>query len=213
MNWDVSNRKVRYREGYIMFPSTHDITSEHLDLAIDFLKRLLGAGNKVLIVSKPSFECINTICDTFTAYKDKILFRFTIGSFDSKTLRFWEPNAPDYEERKRALVYAFENGYQTSISCEPMLDNKIDKVIDDLSRYVTDAIWLGKMNFAIRRLRSNGQLNAETQMAAGQLLEWQNDDAIKELYKRYKDNPLIKWKESIKKVVGIEISTIKGEDK
>lgn len=213
VNWEVYNRKVRYREGYIMFPSTHDITPEHLDLAIDFLKRLLAAGNKVLIVSKPSFECIKTICDTFAEYKDKILFRFTIGSVSSLTLKFWEPNAPDYEERRRALVYAFENGYQTSISCEPMLDNKINKVIDELSQYVTDAIWLGKMNFAIRRLRTNGQLNAETQKAAVQLLEWQNDTAIKKLYKRYKDNPQIKWKESIKKVVGLEVSTIKGEDK
>lgn len=86
-----------------MFPSTHDITPKHLDLAIDFLKRLLGNGNKVLIVSKPSFECIKWICDSFVDYKDHILFRFTIGSTDNKTLKFWEPNAPDYSERKKAL--------------------------------------------------------------------------------------------------------------
>ena len=213
VNWEVYNKTPRYREGYIMFPSTHDITPEHLDLATDYLKRLLGAGNKVLIVSKPSFECIKQICDTFSDYKERILFRFTIGSTSNKTLKFWEPDAPDYEERKKALIYAYEAGYQTSISCEPMLDNKINKVIDDLKEYVTDAIWLGKMNFAIRRLRTNGQLNAETLAAAEQLLEWQSDEAIKKLYKKYKDNPQIKWKESIKKVVGIEVSTIKGEDK
>ena len=94
-----------------------------------------------------------------------------------------------------------------------MLDNRVDRVIDDLSCYVTDAIWLGKMNFAIRRLRTNGQLDAETQKAAEQLLAWQSDENIKVLYKSYKDNPQIKWKESIKKVVGIEVSTIKGEDR
>lgn len=213
INWEAYNKNVKQREGYIMFPSTHDITPKHLDLAIDFLKRLLGNGNKVLIVSKPSFECIKRICDSFADFKDQILFRFTIGSTNNKTLKFWEPNAPDYNERKKALVYAFEAGYQTSISCEPMLDNRIDKVIDDLSQYVTDAIWLGKMNFAIRRLRTNGHLDAENQAAAEQLLEWQNDAAIKQLYNKYKDNPQIKWKESIKKVVGLEVSTIKGEDK
>ena len=213
VNWEAYNKSIRNREGYIMFPSTHDITPKHLDLAIDYLKRLLGAGNKVLIVSKPSFTCIKKICDTFTEYKEQILFRFTIGSKNSNTLNFWEPNAPDYNERKKALVYAFEVGYQTSISCEPMLDNKIDKVIEDLSQYVTDAIWLGKMNFAIRRLRTNGQLNDKTRAAAEQLLEWQSDKNITALYNRYKDNPQIKWKESIKKVVGIEVSTIKGEDK
>lgn len=213
VNWEAYNKSLRYRDGYIMFPSTHDITPEHINLAIDFLKRLLSAGNKVLIVSKPSFICIKQICDNFTEYKNQILFRFTIGSNSSKTLRFWEPNAPDYKERKQALIYAFEAGYQTSISCEPMLDNKIDKEINDLMPYVTDAIWLGKMNFAIRRLRTNGQLNDETRVAAEQLLEWQSDEAIKKLYNRYKDNQNIKWKESIKKVVGIEVSTIKGEDK
>lgn len=213
INWEAYNKNVKQREGYIMFPSTHDITPQQLDLAIDFLKRLLGNGNKVLIVSKPSFECIKRICDSFADYKNQILFRFTIGSTNNKTLKFWEPNAPDYNERKKALVYAFEAGYQTSISCEPMLDNRIDKVIDDLSQYVTDAIWLGKMNFAIRRLRTNGHLDAENQAAAEQLLEWQNDAAIKQLYNKYKDNPQIKWKESIKKVVGLEVSTIKGEDK
>ena len=213
VNWKVYNKSVHYRDGYIMFPSTHDITTEHLLLAIDYLKRLLGNGNKVLIVSKPSYKCIKTICDSFGEFKDNILFRFTIGSSNSETLRFWEPNAPDYKERKKALVYAFKAGYQTSISCEPMLDNRVDRVIDDLSCYVTDAIWLGKMNFAIRRLRTNGQLDAETQKAAEQLLAWQSDENIKVLYKSYKDNLQIKWKESIKKVVGIEVSTIKGEDR
>lgn len=213
VNWEAYNKSIRYREGYIMFPSTHDITFEHLDLAIDYLKRLLGAGNKVLIVSKPSFPCIKQICDTFTDYKERILFRFTIGSKSTTTLKFWEPNAPDYNERKNAMVYTYKAGYRTSISCEPMLDNKIDEVIDDLSQYVTDAIWLGKMNFAIRRLRTNGQLDYETRAAAEQLLEWQSDKNIIDLYNHYKNNPQIKWKESIKKVVGIEVSTIKGEDK
>ena len=213
INWEAYNKNVKQREGYIMFPSTHDITPKHLDMAIDFLSRLLSNEIKVLIVSKPSFECIKQICDTFTEYKEHILFRFTIGSTSNKTLKFWEPNAPNYKERKKALIYAFEAGYQTSISCEPMLDNKIGKVIDDLSQYVTDAIWLGKMNFAIRRLRTNGHWDAENQAATEQLLEWQSDDAIKNLYETYKNNPQIKWKESIKKVVGIEISTIKGEDR
>lgn len=213
VNWRSVNKIINRRDGYIMFPSTHDITTAHLDLTIEYLNRVLYNGNRLLIVSKPSYLCIKKICDLFERYKNRILFRFTIGSASSSTLHFWEPNAPDYEERKKSLVYAYETGYQTSLSCEPMLDNRIDLVIDDLSRYITDAIWLGKMNFAIRRLRTNGHLDAENLAAAEQLLEWQSDDAIRELYARYKDNPLIKWKESIKNVVGLEVSTIKGEDK
>ena len=92
VNLEAFNKNPRYRDGYIMFPSTHDISPEHLDLAIDFLKRLLGVGNKVLIVSKPSYPCIKQICDTFTEYKDQILFRFTIGSCECKGAKFSTPN-------------------------------------------------------------------------------------------------------------------------
>jgi len=42
--------------------------------------------------------------------------------------------------------------------------------------------------------------------------EWQSDENIKSLYSRLKENPLIKWKESIKKVVGIPTTTVKGLD-
>jgi len=173
----------------------------------------LGKGNHVLIVSKPSFICIKHICDSFIDYRDEILFRFTIGSANSQTLRLWEPYAPDYEERKNSLIYAFTMGYKTSISCEPMLDDKVDTIIADLSKYVTDAIWLGKMNFVMRRLKSNGHADQETIEAAEQLLKWQSDTEIHKLFEKYKDNPQIKWKESIKKVVGLAVSTTKGEDK
>ena len=213
INWASFNQKIRRREGFIMFPSTHDITIKHLDLTIDFLKRLLERGNKVLIVSKPSYICIKQICDTFYEFRSNILFRFTIGSSDSETLKFWEPNAPDYDERKKALVYAFERGFHTSISCEPMLDDRIDTVIDDLSQYVTDAIWLGKMNYVFKRLRTNGHLDVKDQIAAERIMVWQSDESIKALYERFKGNPQIKWKESIKKVIGLKVSTIKGEDK
>lgn len=213
INWAAYNKTVRGKGGYIMFPSTHDITPAHLDLAINYLGRLLRNGNAVLIVTKPSFECIKRICDTYTEYKDRILFRFTIGSMNSEILRFWEPNAPAYQERKESLIYAFSAGYKTSVSCEPMLDNNIEDVIDDLSVYVSDAIWLGKMNFAIRRLRTNGHKDKESLDAASQILLWQADDEILKLYEKYKDNPKIKWKESIKRIVGLSISTVKGEDK
>lgn len=213
VNWAAYNRPIHHKEGYIMFPSTHDITPDHLDLAIDYLARLLKNGNTVLLVTKPSFRCIEQICHKFESYKDKILFRFTIGSTNSDTLRLWEPNAPDYSERKRSLVFAYNAGFKTSISCEPMLDNRVEEIINDLSEYVTDAIWLGKMNFVMRRLKSNGHATPQMLKAAKQLLIWQSDDSIKALYEVYKDNPKIKWKESIKKVVGLEISTKKGEDK
>jgi hypothetical protein len=43
-------------------------------------------------------------------------------------------------------------------------------------------------------------------------LSKQNDENIYEIYEMFKNDPLIKWKESIKKVVGLEIPTESGLD-
>ncbi len=91
------------RHGRIMFPTTHDITPEHVDQCLRFLKNVLTAGNEVLIVTKPHPECIVVLCRELHPYKDQILFRFTIGSVDSDTLKSWEPNAPSFDERLASL--------------------------------------------------------------------------------------------------------------
>jgi DNA repair photolyase len=132
---------------------------------------------------------VKAICQEFAWYKDKILFRFTIGSSDSNTLKFWEPNAPDFAERLESLKYAFSEGYQTSVSCEPMLDDNIGDVIDQVSPFVTDSIWIGKMNQPSTRLSLNGEKDPLTIQKAKQLEQWQSDANIKLLYGQFKDNP------------------------
>ena len=209
---DILKKGFRKWEGKIMFPSAHDITPAHLDDCMTYLGNILRPGNQVTIVTKPHLDCVKAICQEFAWYKDKILFRFTIGSSDSTTLKFWEPNAPDFAERLESLKYAFSEGYQTSVSCEPMLDNNIGDVIDQVSPFVTDSIWLGKMNQLRGRLALNGEDDPVTMQRADQLIAWQSDGTIKQLYSQYKDNPLIKWKESIKKVVGLEIPIEAGLD-
>ena len=47
---------------------------------------------------------------------------------------------------------------------------------------------------------------------AEQLIAWQSDTNIKQLYGQFKDNPKIKWKESIKKVLGLKIPIEAGLD-
>ena len=108
------------------------------------------------MVSKPHLECIQKICETFTDYKDKILFRFTIGSADSQVLKFWEPNASSFEERLECLALAYRMGYQTSASAEPLLDKNVDDLISKLSPYITDTIWIGKPNMLLSGTRMNG---------------------------------------------------------
>lgn len=199
----------RKYDGRIMFPSSHDITPEHLCDCVTFLSHILEPGNNVLIVSKPHLICIREICDYFAQFKNQIIFRFTIGTSDSNVLRFWEPNAPDFEERLESLKYAFNAGYQTSVSCEPMLDGNIDEVVEKVSPYVTETIWIGKPNKLNERLSMNGFKNdAETMDEARRLKELFSDEYVLDLYERHKDNPKIKWKDSIKKV----LTKVRGND-
>jgi len=201
--------RVSRKGGRVMYPSTHDIYPDNLAYHLDFLTKLLQAHDEILIVTKPHLECVKAICDKFQSEKARILFRFTIGSADNEVLKYWEEGAPTFEERLESLRWAFKQGFRTSVSCEPMLDRNIGKVITAVSRYVTDTIWLGKANMLIARLKINGVADVSR---AKQLQEWQNDDAIKALYETYKNVSIIKWKESIKKVVGLEIPTVKGKD-
>jgi DNA repair photolyase len=91
--------KPKKEGGYTMFPSSHDMTPENFGYAVYTVNLLLEKGHHLLLVSKPHPFVIQKICRIFADKRDKILFRFTIGSSNSETLRFWEPNAPSFEER------------------------------------------------------------------------------------------------------------------
>lgn len=193
-------RRKRFPE-WVMFPSSHDITPTNVTGCLVFLEKLLQVGNQVLIVSKPHIDCIKAICQQFEDYKNQILFRFTIGACDDSVLSFWEPGAPGYEERKASLEHAFRKSFQTSVSVEPMLDSaNIDNLVAGLMPYVTETIWIGKMNH-IGRISK--YVDDATRNALAQLDARQSDSIIKAIYARHKDNPMIRWKESIRAVVGI----------
>ena len=201
VNHKALNKKFKKIEGRIMFPSSHDITPTNVNYAIQHLHNILSAGNEVLIVTKPHLSVIERLCEEFKNYKDKILFRFTIGSKNSEILSFWEPNAPGFEERKQSVIHAFAKGYQTSLSGEPMLDDNIEGVVNDLQEYITETIWIGKMNLLKGRLAINGHTDSLSLQKSDELIAMQSDDRIIELYHRLKDNPKVRWKDSIKKVL------------
>ena len=195
----------------IMFPSTHDISPECLDICIEALERMLKRGHTVLVVSKPHADCIAAICSRFGNYKDKIIFRFTIGSTNNHVLNSWEPNAPQFEERILCLELAHAEGYQTSVSCEPMLDTAVDKVIAAAIPFVTDSIWLGVMNRIKQQLTLNGA-SPDNFMMAAKLKQQCSPEMVRDLYERLKDNPKIKWKDSIKDMLGLDKPTMPGMD-
>jgi hypothetical protein len=204
-------KKIKDYDSIVMFPSSHDITPNNLNESLTFISNILNAGNKILIVSKPHLDCVKSICKKFKSNKNKILFRFTIGSVDDAVLKFWEPGAPDFKERYECLRYAFKKGFQTSVSCEPMLDNNIAAVIKKVSKYVTETIWLGKANNLLGktgqgRLERNGVATPLVVQKANELNDWQNDDNMITLYNKYKTDHKIRFKESIKRIISKQIT-------
>ena len=197
------------RDGRVGFPTSHDITPENLNEYLTVLGKLLKAGNEVMIITKPNFECINYICQTSSFFRDKILFRFTITAKSADVLKFWEPNAPSYEERTQALKYAFENGFQTSVSMEPMLEfDCAQEMVEDMMPFITDALWFGKMN----HIKSFDSPDEKLKEELKKVEDGQSDKNIKLLYSIYKDNPKIKWKLAYKELLGIPLPPAPGMD-
>lgn len=213
-NVKVNEKKMKMRigkkKGTIMFPTAHDIVPEYIDECVEFLRKLLTPGNNVLVVSKPHIECIAKICDELDEFKDQVLFRFTIGAMDNGILNYWEPGAPDFEERMESLVYAHSRGWKTSVSCEPMLDspNMVEQ-FKVMEPYVTDSIWIGKLNHVDKRVKVETE---EDQEMVDMIVAGQTDERIHEIYEALKDEPKVKWKESFKEVLGLETPPEPGMD-
>ncbi len=182
------------RKGRIMFPTSHDITPESLSGCLIVLKKLLDADNEVLITTKPNLNCIKFICNSFYKKKDLIQFRFTITSFNNDLLSFWEPNAPLFEERLESLIHSYNTGYKTSISIEPFLDKDPFLLVNKLIPYVTESIWIGKMNYVyVKNVRFN-EINFYKDIQ--KINDSENLNKIIEKVKKYK-NGNIQVKDSI----------------
>jgi len=206
---DVEKRR-RKRAGNLMFPTSHDITPQNIEACLIVLRKLLDAGNDVLIVSKPTPSVVRRLCAELTDYRKQVLFRFTIGSVHDSALSYWEPNAPLFKERLESLRLAFHSGYSTSVSVEPMLDNNVDELVQILLPFITDDIWLGRVNRLPAIIAGNCPGNEEAARRAHDLLRLHDDEWVRSLFNRYRNKPKVKWKDSIKKVVGLKRPTRKG---
>ncbi|MFA5424933.1 MAG: hypothetical protein WC374_13850 [Phycisphaerae bacterium] len=197
---EVDRDRPLYKNQPVFFQSASDITPSILDECLCVLRKLLDAGNHVLIVSKPNFECISLICDTLLEYQGQILFRFTIGSTDDAVLRFWESGAPNFMSRHASLMYAHQRGYKTSVSCEPYLSDP-RTVYDKLIKEITDTLWVGKLNQFSRRVDLRDVTPEEHQRFVIPLVKSIQVPAVREIYERMKSLPKIRFKDSIREVV------------
>lgn len=206
---DVQREHPLY-PGQVMFPTAHDIVPENLEGCVRVLKNLLDAGNRVLVVSKPNIISVRRICEEFYQARDRLLFRFTVTARSSRILRFWEPGAPDYRERKSCLKYAFDKGFETSVSVEPMLDTgDVAAMVLELLPYISHSIWLGKMNRIDERVRVDSE---QMRLEIGRIKLGQRDEKLWELYRVLKPFGKVRWKESVKEVLGLELPSEPGLD-
>ena len=194
INEKAVERNYRKYNGRVMFPSTHDIFDdpELQEACFVVIRKLLEAGNEVLVTSKPKLAVSEKIIEKFSRYKEQLQFRFTITSIDDLLLSFWEPNAPTYEERFESLKFAYENAFKTSVSIEPFLDYDPQTLISALSSYVTESIWLGPMNY----IPQNG-ISSKDEHYYTEIRKRYEISRLKNIYEDLKDFPLIRFKDSM----------------
>lgn len=86
------------------------------------------------------------------------------------------------EERIAALSLARTFGFRTSVSIEPMLEdaNGAIEVVEAVRPFVTDTIWIGKMNKA--RLMVNSSNPIIHQAMETLTTQFQSDEMIMQLY-------------------------------
>ena len=187
------------KRGVVMFPTSHDITPRFLKRSLKTIKNLLK-HNLVLIVSKPHLSVVQALCKELANRKKEVRFCFTIGSLNKSTCAFWEPGAPPPRERIAALKHAFDQGFQTSVSMEPMLEDRegISNLVAEVEPYVTHSIWIGKMQRIPTKYNAHVQGFKE---AESKIRAQQTDENILELFEVFNNHSKVRWKDSIHKVL------------
>jgi DNA repair photolyase len=197
-----SREKPYWVPGVIMYPTTHDIAREHVRGDIEYLKSWLELDNRILIVSKPSFNVISTMTKELKKYKEQLEFRFSIGSMNNDALSFWEPEAPSFAERMRSAEIAFVSKYNVSISCEPYLDESIVPLVRLMTHISNGEIWIGMMNEIDKRVDTSGwseeQLYWMKRLRAVHTREY-----VQFIHDTFKNEERVRWKDSIKDLLGL----------
>lgn len=194
INKDILDKKFRKFHGRVMFPSSHDITDDPdiLNACLKVLRNVLITENEVLITTKPCLSVTKEILQNFSSYKENIQFRFTITSNNNEFLSFWEPNAPQFEERMDSLILSYKNGFKTSVSIEPFLDEDPVMLVNKLLPYVTESIWIGPMNHMPKKNISPENINEYDRIR--RIKEYDN---LKKIYDELVDVSKIRFKDSM----------------
>jgi len=219
---------------WFMYPSMHDTFEETAADAIKVIGNMLKANGNVLWVTKPRYEVVKKVLEKFSNYQvsafdeprnylqgqPHIKIRMSISTNNDEEIAFFEENAPKYDEREKSLILAHEMGADVGTSCEPWYkpvlnngDDPTEKFIEwvrHLLQYVTDELWIGKMNYIPTE---NGKAKEGIYELRGTPLTDEQIEKFRELEGLYKlenilrivdefhGDPKIRFKESIKKAM------------
>lgn len=190
-----------------MFQSASDICESNLPRALTIMEKIVQTNQTILITSKPRLKVIENICDRLKDYKHLLAFRFTIGSVDSSLLRRFERKASSFEERIRALEFAYSHDFRTTISAEPLIDKDPSKLIDKLMPFLSSldrqldvgTIWIGFMK--TKYIPKKYVLQYDLVEPIKQIQIQQSFSNVIKWYEKFYDNPRIRMKESVKRLM------------
>jgi len=197
---DIVNKRFGKYAGRVMFPSSHDITDAPgvKEACFIVIQKLLEAGNDLLITTKPRLSITKDIIKTFGSFESQLQFRFTITSKDNLLLSFWEPSAPTFEERFGSLKYAYEAGFKTSVSIEPFLDYDPRGLIEIVSPFITESVWLGPMNYIPRK-----GISTQNEQYYEEIRERSDTHRLRAIFEDLKEVPKIRFKDSMVNRLGL----------
>lgn len=91
-----------------------------------------------------------------------------------------------------------------------MLDSgDVVAMVQELLPYVSHSIWLGKMNRMEKRVVIESELD---EIMVDAIQAGQTDERVFEIYGEVKKEPLVRWKEVMKAVLGLELPGEPGLD-
>ena len=192
---EILKKNPRKRTGRVMFPSSHDIfdISPFKEACFTVLRKLLESENDLLITTKPRLVVVQEIIRQFRIYKHQMEFRFTITSNNDRLLEFWEPNAPRFRERLASLEHAFRREFRTSVSIEPFLDYDPTELVEEIVPFVTETIWIGRMNYIPRM-----NLSKEEEPYYDEIRRNYETSHLRDVRSRLDGHPKIRFKDSIR---------------
>ena len=201
-------RKVKKCVGVVMFPTQHDITPGNLSHCLEYLRQLLDAGNRVLVVTKGGEDTVVPVVEMLLRWPvEQSEIRFTLSHWERSTGQLWEPNAPPVSCRINALVRVSNSRVRTSVSCEPWLDDvrSLVMMVNEVSPFVTETIWVGHANKLRERCKWCMTPAIEAEIA--KIEARQTPEVARKVYEMLKDNPKVMWKDSDQKMLGLSSPT------